>query len=271
MADAWAALGDRIAGDVVYGLGLLVTVMVATRCGPRLAARIRRSALRLRSTVPLLSFAFALPISSLPAGASERHVVTPRRAAAASPPPWSGPGGSSSSPLPARAGEPAEGAEQPWAADARAAEEEPAVEATPKTHPAIHGKQGAKVTPLFPRVTRRAPDPEVRRREREESMRRHPSGKGRSQVTPAGDVIERPARKQPSSSPRRGDHDRAVRYSVRQGDTLWSIAEKHLDTTDVRRIARYWPRIHRANRSLIQDPNLIRPGWTLLLPPEVQR
>ncbi|MDQ5874628.1 MAG: LysM peptidoglycan-binding domain-containing protein [Actinomycetota bacterium] len=53
------------------------------------------------------------------------------------------------------------------------------------------------------------------------------------------------------------------------GDSLWTIAGRVLDTDDPRRIARYWPRIHRANRSLIRTtPNLIRPGWVLELPPE---
>jgi nucleoid-associated protein YgaU len=42
-----------------------------------------------------------------------------------------------------------------------------------------------------------------------------------------------------------------------------------LGTTEARRIARYWPRIHRANRAVIGgDPNLIVPGQVLTLPPE---
>jgi len=56
---------------------------------------------------------------------------------------------------------------------------------------------------------------------------------------------------------------------VAAGESLWTIAGRVLDTEDPRRIARYWPRIHRANRSLIgTTPNLIRPGWMLELPPE---
>lgn len=59
------------------------------------------------------------------------------------------------------------------------------------------------------------------------------------------------------------------RYQVAAGDSLWTIAGRVLDTDDPRRIARYWPRIHRANRSLIgATPNLIRPGWVLEMPPE---
>lgn len=59
------------------------------------------------------------------------------------------------------------------------------------------------------------------------------------------------------------------RYTVRPGDSLWDIAEMKLGTVEARRIARYWPRIHRANRAVIgADPNLIVPGQVLTLPPE---
>jgi nucleoid-associated protein YgaU len=55
------------------------------------------------------------------------------------------------------------------------------------------------------------------------------------------------------------------------GDTLWDIAARVLDTDDQRVIARYWPRIHRENRAIIgRDPNLIRPGQVLTLPPREQ-
>ena len=58
-------------------------------------------------------------------------------------------------------------------------------------------------------------------------------------------------------------------HAVLPGETLWSIAAERLRTDDVRRIARYWPRIHRANRDEIgPNPNLIRPGQVLELPPE---
>ena len=58
-------------------------------------------------------------------------------------------------------------------------------------------------------------------------------------------------------------------HAVLPGETLWSIAAARLRTDDVRRIARYWPRIHRANRDEIgPNPNLIRPGQVLELPPE---
>lgn len=60
-------------------------------------------------------------------------------------------------------------------------------------------------------------------------------------------------------------------YEVRPGDTLWDLARQVLDTDDVARIARYWPAIYRANRATIgDDPNLIRPGQLLFMPPEVR-
>lgn len=61
----------------------------------------------------------------------------------------------------------------------------------------------------------------------------------------------------------------ARRYTVRAGDTLWDIAAATLGSDDPRRIARYWPRIHRANRDVIgPDPDRIFPGQRLVLPGE---
>lgn len=57
-------------------------------------------------------------------------------------------------------------------------------------------------------------------------------------------------------------------HAVLPGETLWSIAADRLGTDDVRRIARYWPRIHRANRDQVPNPDLLRPGQVLELPPE---
>lgn len=47
---------------------------------------------------------------------------------------------------------------------------------------------------------------------------------------------------------------------VTPGDTLWHLADKHLD--DPLR----WPEIHEENRDKITDPDHIEPGWTLSLP-----
>lgn len=59
------------------------------------------------------------------------------------------------------------------------------------------------------------------------------------------------------------------RYVVVDGDTLWDIASRVLGSPDRVRVARYWSRIHRANRDVIgRDPNLIAPGQVLRLPAE---
>ncbi len=76
-------------------------------------------------------------------------------------------------------------------------------------------------------------------------MRRHPAGKG---------IPSRPT------------------HVVRTGETLWGIARKVLKTDDPRRIARYWPMLHRENRAVIgSNPNLILPGQVLVLPNESNR
>lgn len=55
--------------------------------------------------------------------------------------------------------------------------------------------------------------------------------------------------------------------TVKQGDTLWSIAAATLKTNRAGRIASYWPLIYKANRSVIgSDPDLIMPGQVLALP-----
>ena len=47
---------------------------------------------------------------------------------------------------------------------------------------------------------------------------------------------------------------------VERGDTLSGLAEEHLGSASA------WPRIFRANRDRIKDPDLIDAGWTLVIP-----
>lgn len=57
--------------------------------------------------------------------------------------------------------------------------------------------------------------------------------------------------------------------TVRPGDSLWSIAARHLaPDRSAPRIARAWPRWYAANRQAIGSrPDLIRPGTRLVAPP----
>jgi LysM domain len=59
-----------------------------------------------------------------------------------------------------------------------------------------------------------------------------------------------------------------ARVTVRPGDSLWAIAERHLDPqASVQAIATEWRRWYAANRAGIgPDPNLIQPGMVLHAP-----
>ena len=55
---------------------------------------------------------------------------------------------------------------------------------------------------------------------------------------------------------------------VRRGDTLWSIAARHLgpDPSDAE-IAQAWPAWHDANREVVgPDPDVLLPGQVLRAP-----
>ncbi|MCA1708721.1 MAG: LysM peptidoglycan-binding domain-containing protein, partial [Actinobacteria bacterium] len=142
------------------------------------------------------------------------------------------------------------------------------------SHPALHGTvpQG-EVVQLFPRH-------ESSSASRAESMRRHPAGKGLVRTGERGDGEEQGRvsslkRSQTSSHRSTRSPDpvpNGGRHRVEPGESLWSIAADHLHTDDLRRIARYWPRIHRLNRDVIgADPSLIFPGQVLRLPNEAAR
>ncbi|HET7305300.1 MAG TPA: LysM peptidoglycan-binding domain-containing protein [Segeticoccus sp.] len=92
-----------------------------------------------------------------------------------------------------------------------------------------------------------------------------------------GWTAPRPPRRHPAdqaalvtSAPRPGwaPEDEPEQQVVRRGDSLWSIAARHLgpDATPSR-IAAEWPRWYAANRHLIgDDPGLIVPGQVLQAP-----
>ncbi len=52
----------------------------------------------------------------------------------------------------------------------------------------------------------------------------------------------------------------STKITVQSGDTLWELAANHLDDP------KKWVDIFNSNRDIIQDPNLILPGWELRLP-----
>lgn len=60
--------------------------------------------------------------------------------------------------------------------------------------------------------------------------------------------------------------------TVRPGDTLWALAERELGpTASPAQVDRRWRELYRLNRSVVgPDPDLIRPGQRLRLPPSPQ-
>ena len=236
----------------VATLGVLVLALVGTLFD-RVRVRVRvpasgRPRLPVAITGSLSLLGFLMTMAS-PAGATGKRIGTPlpgsRRAPDA---PWTETGGFPSPRPPVEARDTGPVIETP---DSR-----PPWTVKPTIHPAIHSgtPRSARITPLFPRhvsgsQSLEKDDRRVERdsadAEREESMRRHPAGK---------DLRS----------------DRLPRlHRVRHGESLWSIAESALGTTEPVRIARYWHKVHHANREVIgSDPNILFPGQQLTLPAE---
>lgn len=51
-----------------------------------------------------------------------------------------------------------------------------------------------------------------------------------------------------------------MKYVVKSGDTLGKIAKEFYGDSN------RWREIFKANKEQIENPNLIRPGWELLIP-----
>lgn len=85
----------------------------------------------------------------------------------------------------------------------------------------------------------------------------------RPPVTPATDAEPVASDPEPAATAAGVDEDT---HRVRPGDSLWSIAERHMPGAEPTEIDAGWRRIHRANRAVIgPDPDLIIPGTTLRL------
>ncbi|GAA3880757.1 LysM peptidoglycan-binding domain-containing protein [Tessaracoccus defluvii] len=92
--------------------------------------------------------------------------------------------------------------------------------------------------------------------------------RGKPKFLRPGWVLTLPAAAQADAGQATAKSDRAhSRYTVVKGDTLSEIAQQHLDDAEA------WPRIFEASRGIPQpdgrrltDPDLILPGWHLLIP-----
>lgn len=92
--------------------------------------------------------------------------------------------------------------------------------------------------------------------------------RGKAQFLRPGWVLTLPAAARADAGQATAASDRAhSRYTVVKGDTLSEIAQEYLDDADA------WPRIFEASRGIPQpdgrrltDPDLILPGWHVLIP-----
>jgi nucleoid-associated protein YgaU len=258
---------DQAADLLALGLGLsgLWSVLRSFRRAPREPRRVLRSLLRpLRGGLSLLGFSVALATSS--AAAQSRPASPPGRSTTRSPEP---PRSRTSGPPPPsplvltgdRAGGPA---------TAQRSSPGPRV----VVHPAVHSRRSPRRAPalLFPRAGERR-DPRKAR-----ARFAHPAGKGLGDDDFTSEAVGRIFGYHNDRSEGLGRDDATSRdagprgckkHTVRWGESLWSIAEAALGTEDPARVAGYWPRIYRANRSIVgSDEDLIFPGEVLELPPE---
>lgn len=216
----------------------------------------------------------ALTLHATPAAAEARRPVPPSRAARHAAPPWSEvregapalPTSARVSRLPFRLGD----------------------------HPAIHPERGGAAIPqrLFPRL----PEIQQERRLRQDAIARHPAGKAAATTDPksaapaderrtgqghgisgtsAGspnDSVSKPARFAEAGAQELHRREEGRPYTVRRGDSLWSIAARASRRQDAGSIHALTQHIYRINRSIVgPDPDLILPGQILTLPADVDR
>lgn len=233
---------DALSGAITlacYALTLACLAALLSWHG-RVRVRVRKGRRQARWFVRSVSvLGFSLAISTPAAAVGSRRPDPPHRRAAAAAPPWSATGGSPPRPP---VGSRAQGPPVGTTAQKLSVQS--------KAHPAIHGRRLARTEaiPLFPR---------------ERVSRDRPASNG-ARASDSRSLDECRARRacmaaHPSSRPRI--------HVVRPGDSLWTIAVAVLGTEDPVPVARYWARIHRANREVIgPNPDLIHPGQRLALP-----
>jgi nucleoid-associated protein YgaU len=80
-----------------------------------------------------------------------------------------------------------------------------------------------------------------------------------TQMTPLPPVTQPPAIVE-SEPPKIEQAEKPTKYVVKKGDSLWKIAGK------VYHNPLKWPRIYKANKDKIRNPNRIHPGQVLTIP-----
>ncbi len=76
-------------------------------------------------------------------------------------------------------------------------------------------------------------------------------------------AVTQPAKKSTKKSTRKSTKGQSfVEYTVQKEDTLQKISKKFYDSY------RQWPKIYETNKTVIEDPNRIKPGITLHIPVE---
>jgi LysM repeat protein len=79
------------------------------------------------------------------------------------------------------------------------------------------------------------------------------------QITPLPPLTQAPAIVE-SEPPKIEQPEKPTKYVVKKGDSLWKIAGK------VYHNPLKWPRIYKANKDKIKNPNRIHPGQVLIIP-----
>lgn len=80
-----------------------------------------------------------------------------------------------------------------------------------------------------------------------------------TQITPLPPVTQAPAIIE-SEPPKIEQAEKPTKYVVKKGDSLWKIAGK------VYHNPLKWPRIYKANKDKVKNPNRIHPGQVLIIP-----